>query len=106
MWQITSQLQISESAIAPLVSRAINSRAEATDAISGCVFVCSCEGMTSFVLLSVMLEKYDSASFHDRIRQKREFIQLIIGKYTASVVSSRAGRHITSRLQCKCRLEN
>lgn len=72
--QITSQLQISESAIAPLVSRAINSRAEATAAISGCVFVCSCEGMTSFVVLSVMLEKYDSTSFHDRIRQKREFI--------------------------------
>lgn len=71
--QIASQLQISESAIAPLVSRAVNSRAEATAAISGCLFVCSYEGMTSLVL-SIMLEKYDSASFHDGIRQKREFI--------------------------------
>ncbi len=35
--QIASHLQISERAVAPLASRAGNSRAEATAAISGCV---------------------------------------------------------------------
>lgn len=81
---IASQVEISESEIAPLFQRSINSRAEATVTISGfilCVLACiysrlGKEWHICARTLSGVSERYDSASFHNCTRQKREFIHL------------------------------